>query len=531
MNKADRQKIQGDWVIWVLIVYLLLGFLQLKVHRYEMNPDGISYIAIAQKYLVGNFHDAINAVWSPFFSWLLVPMLALGVEPLLAPKILNVILGVPILLLISRLSQQFSLTVWTRRVLLFSLVPILLSMSVLARADLCGAIPLLIYFLMIFRPQYPAALRQGAWCGFWGGIAYLAKVYAFPFFISHFLLMNGLHYLRHETREKKRQTLASLCCGFIVFGLVSGLWIAALSTKYHRFTFSNVPKLIVHSKSPDFQSISVQPQGLISPPNPTAVALNEDYSLTDYHLSDWTPLGSWGAFKHYTRVITRQWIQILYFFQSFSCLSITICLTYILFLLHRPRELLVQYEVVYPFVTLLLFCSGYSMIHVTAATARFLWVPYFLLVLMGGYTLDRLIQDSFFTKARRAVLYVAFVACFAFTPIMNMWQNRNEGKPIYLLSHMFKDHIRPGDRIASDTEWARSLFLAFYLNARYYSTAGTEVTEQKLENDLRRFGIQHYLVWGESTHSHMPLPGYQPVEIAGVTEPKLYSLVAQSDRP
>jgi hypothetical protein len=36
-----------------------------------MNPDGISYLDMADAYLRGDFRTAINSVWSPFYSWLL----------------------------------------------------------------------------------------------------------------------------------------------------------------------------------------------------------------------------------------------------------------------------------------------------------------------------------------------------------------------------------------------------------------------------------------------------------------------------
>ena len=101
----------------------------------------------------------------------------------------------------------------------------------------------------------------------------------------------------------------------------------------------------------------------------------------------------------------------------------------------------------------------------------------------------------------------------------------NKHKPIYLLSQKFRDHIRPGHRIASNTEWAHALFLAYHLDARYYGTAKANISEQDLEDELRKFNIHHYLVWGEPVESLRPSSGYQQVDIDGIIEPKLYSLV------
>jgi len=533
MKKDNREKSQKDYLILVLILYSVLGILLLKYYRYQINPDGVNYISIAQKYLAGNFRDAVNGYWGPLFSWLLMPFLFLKVEPLLATKILNLIIGLLIIIVMRSLSHQFSLTVWTRRVILFSLIPIVFSFSISAcTPDLLLTCLLLVYFRIIFQPDYPGTIKQGVLCGLWGGIAYLAKAYALPFFISHFLLMNILHYLRHDSREKKNKILINCFCGFVVFSIISSMWIAVISAKYHRLTYSTVPRVAMYQKSPGYRAINKHPTGFISPPNSTAISITEDSFFWNH--PHWSPFDSPDALRHHIKTTMKHAIQILYNFQLFSRLSIVICLTYVLFLLQRPRKILTQWKVVYPFVSLLLFCAGYSLIHVQD---RYLWVTCFLLLLMGGYMVDKLFQNNFFTKIRKTALYVFFIASFAYMPIVsNLPARLNKHKFIYLLSQKFKNHIRPGDRIASNTtgdriasntEWSLTLYLAYHLDARYYSTARANISEQDLEDELRKFNIHHYLVWGEPVESHLSLSGYQQVDIDGIIEPKLYSLVTR----
>ncbi|HKY03473.1 MAG TPA: hypothetical protein VJQ56_01220, partial [Blastocatellia bacterium] len=48
-----------------------LAFLQAWSDRYAMNPDGVSYLDMADAYLRGDWGMAINAQWSPMYSWLL----------------------------------------------------------------------------------------------------------------------------------------------------------------------------------------------------------------------------------------------------------------------------------------------------------------------------------------------------------------------------------------------------------------------------------------------------------------------------
>jgi hypothetical protein len=53
---------------WVCAV--LLGAVQTWYMRHRIFSDGISYLAIAQAYLRGDWHNALSTYWSPLYSWL-----------------------------------------------------------------------------------------------------------------------------------------------------------------------------------------------------------------------------------------------------------------------------------------------------------------------------------------------------------------------------------------------------------------------------------------------------------------------------
>ncbi len=58
-------------------IAILAGFLQAWAARFAVTPDGTCYLDIASAYLRGDWHNALNSYWSPFFSWLLA--LAMGI--------------------------------------------------------------------------------------------------------------------------------------------------------------------------------------------------------------------------------------------------------------------------------------------------------------------------------------------------------------------------------------------------------------------------------------------------------------------
>ena len=43
---------------------------------FSVNPDGVSYLDIADAYLRGDWHAAVSTYWSPLYSWLLAAGLA-----------------------------------------------------------------------------------------------------------------------------------------------------------------------------------------------------------------------------------------------------------------------------------------------------------------------------------------------------------------------------------------------------------------------------------------------------------------------
>ena len=67
-NHADQER-RLSRVAWLVV--FILGFVQAWATRYQIEADGISYLDIADKYLQRDWAAAVNAYWSPLYSWLL----------------------------------------------------------------------------------------------------------------------------------------------------------------------------------------------------------------------------------------------------------------------------------------------------------------------------------------------------------------------------------------------------------------------------------------------------------------------------
>jgi hypothetical protein len=57
------------------MIAILLGGAQTWFTRHRIFSDGISYLEIAQQYAQGDWHGALNAYWSPLYSWVIAAYL------------------------------------------------------------------------------------------------------------------------------------------------------------------------------------------------------------------------------------------------------------------------------------------------------------------------------------------------------------------------------------------------------------------------------------------------------------------------
>jgi hypothetical protein len=62
---------------WCFGLAAAAGLLQAWAERFSIEPDGVNYLDISYAYLRHDWNNAINAYWSPLYSWLLAAVFAL----------------------------------------------------------------------------------------------------------------------------------------------------------------------------------------------------------------------------------------------------------------------------------------------------------------------------------------------------------------------------------------------------------------------------------------------------------------------
>jgi hypothetical protein len=525
-----------------LITFLLLSIFLIKykeLDQYGINTNTISFISIAQKYIRGEFNNAVNGAFAPLFSWLLIPFLKLNLNPLLAVRVLNLIIGLLLLIGVRILSYRFEMKESIRDTISFIAVPIVLQDSLRDHtADLLVVCILVYYLNIIFNPDYSNKVYKGILSGLIGAIGYLSKAYVFPFFISHFLLFNGLHYFK--IKEKKKKILRNAMLGMIIFFIISGPWIVILSNKYNKITLGTSGTYNHRVMGPEVPKPKgewigwegwrryirmghpVYDQGFFPPPNETALSAWEDFTYLIPYLKPWSPLESWDFLKHQIKLILKNiYYTIGILESSFSIFSIVIIIGYILFCI--PSFL--QDDRIFPLLTIILYSGGYILLH---PDERYLWIVKFLILLMGGYLLNVLFQSDFFNDTRKRILMIFFILSFIALPLNNL-RAPNFDKEMYgILSKKLEKYNSLTGKIASNDKFSETLKLLFYsrMKMRYYGQAKKDISEDELKRELKKYDIDYYLVWEKSSVRDSPkfLSLYREITRGEIPGLKIYSL-------
>ncbi len=460
-------------------LYAALALYFLPVYLHSVDPDGISYILLARKYATGDFWHAVNATWQPLFSWLLAPALALGADPMLAGHLLLVACGILTLFAVRRLSRVLPLGEVPSGMLAVVLVPAVLQFTyVLVTPDLLLCALMLFYFSVVFRQDYPAG-RGPFVCGLLGGLAFLTKAYALPFFLAHFALMNAFCAWRSR---QARGPLAALCAGYLGFLLIAAPWIALVSSKYGSFTVSSAGSFNWAASLAGGTSV---PPGFFPPPNPTAVSVWEDPGSIRF-----CPIGKYanGPVESQARSALKNTKTATRILDRFS--PITLAVLIMGMAVSSSRAALRSGPVPAMLASACLFIAGYLPVNVEV---RYIW-PALLLIAAAAFVLLAGITGKEAGRAHGRLLLLMVSFAFIAWPMSKMSFAVPKMAQLQKVCRLLERQGVRG-RIASSDAWIDSLYISFFLGSSYYGKRPQGMGEDELRRQLQIFGIEYYFVW------------------------------------
>src|SRR4051812_1334436 len=80
-------------LIWLLAAHLLVGLAALSTYSNQINPDGVAYITTARLYAEKQWFEAVNGLWSPMLSWLMLPLHPLPIDDLIVAHVVVLLSG------------------------------------------------------------------------------------------------------------------------------------------------------------------------------------------------------------------------------------------------------------------------------------------------------------------------------------------------------------------------------------------------------------------------------------------------------
>jgi hypothetical protein len=498
----------------LLIAFLVQGFSILSGYRYQMNPDGVSYLTIAKQYLHGHWWDAVNAYWSPLYSWLLVPLLGVGVEPLLATKVLALFIGTGILATAWWLGANLGMSRDMRVLALITLMPILYYFGMFVTTpDLLMSGALLLYLAQTTSPRWGMRWHSGLATGALGGLAYLAKAYALPVVAAHLAIVGLISILaprlrRVETSEdlapSRGRLVAHLLVSVAVMGMICGAWGMVLGAKYGSFTFGSTGRFNLAWNGPKF-SQPAHGHGLVAPPNDTGTSAWDDATVLTY--PEWNPRGTPEEREHFRKHRQRNWEHIKKISLGFTDLLWAIVILGAMLAAsgaepssRRPGMIVLIALVIYP--------AGYYLLHVEQ---RFMSFVCLALLMIGGFIVASCARAFGVDPVRRFAVMALLCASFLYNPnwkpeteplrmalgrwsIARLWNNTAE---IIRQAELLAGVVPPRSRIASAGDWGRSLYLAFLLDLRYHGEVKPRGSNAEIEAQLKEHEIEYFWVWGD----------------------------------
>lgn len=248
-------------IAWILVV--VMGLVQAWAGRHFMNPDGVSYLDVGDKYFQQDWTWAINAYWSPLYSWVLgAALFVLRPSSYWEYPVVHLVNFLLYLLCFvcfefllhqiiryqSERGEPFERTsadesflptwAWqaTGYVLFLWCTLVLITIDVVT-PDMCVAASVFLLSGLLIRIRLqPERWTLFVWFGIALGVAYLAKAVMFP--LAFVFLLVSLFSLGNIRKALPRVVLAG-----VLFLLVSAPFLLALHRAKGRWTFGESGRL------------------------------------------------------------------------------------------------------------------------------------------------------------------------------------------------------------------------------------------------------------------------------------------------
>ena len=470
-----------SWWIPVLL-FAVGGSLLFHLYQYQVNPDGISYLSIAHQYTTGSFHSALNAYWGPLLSWLVIPLLVFGMYPVVAIKLLGLIIGALFIQALWKCAVLSGTGIRWATFVSCAVIPFIWQcVFTITTPDLLLALLLCYVFLITSSLIHEPTLPKSVLLGLLAGLCFLTKAYALPLLIIWFLTL--VIYQRHTIPYKSlaRPLLISIA----IFCIILVSWSCALYSKYGKIIISSTGQFNFNILGPRSSGYPMHYVGFINPPSPSAASSWDDPTLLP--TNSWRGASFSNAEFFFSNILVKNVLKTVQVFKHYPIVALLLLL---IPLLGKSRKGKTRSVFLLSALGALNAC-GYMLILVEE---RYLWFT----VLVSAMVPYALIQQLELRKSiKRSVLGITTTLLIVsmIYPVRNLQKDRYTGKYFLNLAQTMRAENIPGP-VASDSSWHNSLYLSYFMGEPYFGEAAQAYPDQtQLISALTQKHIRTYLTW------------------------------------
>lgn len=468
----------------LLGLFLIASFSLLPLVRWDIDPDGVSYMNVAHAYLRGDFGAAVNGYWAPMYSWLLAGVFANGIEPILAAHLLGVVFGVAALHQVWALASALSIEAWTRRLVVAACVPLTALASVAGLSpDLLLVCLLLWYVRATVQSEQHGPVVAGVLTGLAGALSYFTKAYAFYFVLAHLLTVGAADLLLARSSPLRKSTAVRVSAALATFLVLSSTWMAVLYSKYGTVTVSTSSGYNRALLTSPTRGHPMFYAGFFRPPSPSDTSAWSDPSYFDVAAMR-TAAAGLPAASGTERLIgnVRTAAALLVEFAPSLLLLGVIALSARSWRrlgdLSRSDWIVVAAAAIY--------LGGY--VPLTVAL-RYIYVVPMLLALAGGALVQRAIVPV------RPSVGIALCLAMWPGPVGQLWNlDGNGSRPSVEIAGNLGGTLPAGCRLASNGAWKESLYVAYRAGCQYFGQRG-DLDASQAKRALADLGVEFYLEW------------------------------------
>ncbi len=507
-----------DWAMLSVVMFFLIAASLLLPHfLYNIVPDGFSYLSIAQKYLDGDFQNALNGYWGPLLSWLLLPFMFAGIKAPLAVKLLSVIIGLIVILQSNFLIKLLKISQRLRVIILFVIAINAIYFALIeVTPDFLLVCLALSYMNIIFSPFYSNSIFAGISCGIMGALLYLTKAYGFPFFVVHFFVINFILFIRNNVKSHRIGIRRNYIIGMVFFLLISIPWILLISNKYGYLTIGTSGKFNQDLVVPNSSGFPQHHAGLLAPPNSTAFSVWED--ICNENMPDCQSFNSFTSLQFQISNVCLNVYRTMRSFFHYSFLSFFLLAGSVFYLIKQGKQFV--YDKIFLFlISMLIFVSGYLLIIVVD---RYIWLCNFLLIIMGTRLLEILFKQLPFKKITLMLIIIIFAVSFLIQPVCKLYSVSRETPYIVKLNNLIAPLEIKG-RIASNWNWEECIWLAYFNDWRYYGEKG-DLSDAELQSQLESYKIDYFFLWASERKTLEFIDKYSEITNGTIDQLKIYDL-------